>query len=712
MRTGNPCGPDSVQCFHTFSWNVFALDTSYSFGSPWRSNKLYRNMDEDDSDDGFGPRSVVSFGGSSQCTVVNVEPVSVVSDSINSNLDQAIREAQYRHCRRSFAFANFLQGSAVRMPWEGASGMGLLNEMITNRLLVNVPILPNVVEEVPAQTSLRISSQHLFPAVVKKLPLIKWPAQLVAKRHLVLQKWRIVIEENYAATDLGLQLQDAALELVTEIGLTRIVEDAFAAKPTSTLSKRVNPLLKFFVWTRKSYGIAGSPVIEKRAYEYVKQIIEMKAAPTAPSAFLSALNFAAFFVRMQGALDAASSLRIKGACHNHYLLKRMLKQSKLLLVAWVLIFEQGVFLCVDPVEKIVCGFVASLIHCRARFSDLQMSVKIILDTNEEGEGFIEFSAVEIKTARTKESKKMFVPFVAPVQGVASKPWAKEWMRQRTKQKIENFSCLLPSLSADGSWLDDPADSSTCSKWMQHILIKFGVSPEDVEGTTSQGCKATALSWCSKFNVPIETRQLLGHHVLSSQVTCFTYSRDAQSGPLRAYEEVLENIRSRKFLPDLGRSGRFVKRRIDSAPFSVAEALGEDGTVEFECQINEESLNSPQFPVPDSPVHSEPIDHPIAAEAESEESQHSASESSSSDSSSSGSEADAVEVFKLVKNKPADICPEGEFVKYVCRTSQLVHLKPVALGNKFRCSRIISANFVLVSSEQAALLLGCAQCFHK
>ena len=78
---------------------------------------------------------------------------------------------------------------------------------------------------------------------------------------------------------------------------------------------------------------------------------------------------------------------------------------------------------------------------------------------------------------------------------------------------------------------------------------------------------------------------------------------------------------------------------------------------------------------------------------------------------SSSEVDCVAAAAVAKGKAGKVFPEGLFAKYMCRTSKLLHLKPLDVqGDKLRCGRKLSLNFQLISSEHANLLLGCAQCF--
>ena len=177
--------------------------------------------------------------------------------------------------------------------------------------------------------------------------------------------------------------------------------------------------------------------------------------------------------------------------------------------------------------------------------------------------------------------------------------------------------------------------------------------------------------------------------------------------------MLGQIRARLFLPDNSRSGRVVKRartekdgrgqRLEPS-FLAASSSGDVEEDEVELQFppdEEEEVVSHE-------AECLPADHLLVAEESGEDSLQ---DSDSSSSSSSGSEVDCVAAAAVAKGKAGKVFPEGLFAKYMCRTSKLLHLKPLDVqGDKLRCGRKLSLNFQLISSEHANLLLGCAQCF--
>ena len=163
-----------------------------------------------------------------------------------------------------------------------------------------------------------------------------------------------------------------------------------------------------------------------------------------------------------------------------------------------------------------------------------------------------------------------------------------------------------------------------------------------------------------------------------------YSRDALSEPLRMFDELLSQIRSGSFLPDLSRSGRAAKRRKQESQSVFPGGIGTNDTQTEEDKISSEDDGS--------------------ADDELE----SISESSSS---SSESEAEDSKVAELAKRR---VVFEAGFggKKFMCKASQLLHIASDLDDKKFRCGRKLSPNFIEVSNDKASLSLGCLQCFPK
>jgi len=115
---------------------------------------------------------------------------------------------------------------------------------------------------------------------------------------------------------------------------------------------------------------------------------------------------------------------------------------------------------------------------------------------------------------------------------------------------------MPALKKDGTFSQVPLDSTSASIWIREVLVSYGVHRDDVKVLASHSMKTTTLSWMAKWGANELHRQLLGYHVPSQQQSMLIYSRDAMSGPLRALNQCIDQIRAGLFRPDCTRSGYF------------------------------------------------------------------------------------------------------------------------------------------------------------
>ena len=130
---------------------------------------------------------------------------------------------------------------------------------------------------------------------------------------------------------------------------------------------------------------------------------------------------------------------------------------------------------------------------------------------------------------------------------------------------------MRTVRPDGTLSDKPLDSSDATKWLQELLLRGNFQKAQVCKVTSHGLKATALSWAAKWGLGREQRQILGYHIVEGASSALHYSRDEQSAPLRALEQVYESTRDGGFSPDATRSGYFRKKR-GTVAASVADPM--------------------------------------------------------------------------------------------------------------------------------------------
>ena len=558
----------------------------------------------------------------------------------------------------------------------------------------------------PIQSTLARLTKGTFPSIRKKLPDIDWPKSLVLQRERALVTWRILVEDVPSSNELGRQLQDAILDFRPQAFIQTIIDDAFHEKSTSTLLKRGCDLLRFLRWSRSSYGISAFPVEEKKAYLYVKHLVENKAAPTLPAAFKSALAFAGAVIKLDGSLEAAMSGRIVGATNQHKMTKRPRKFAARLTTDMVRMLEHAVMNATDQADRIAAGFFCFMLHGRNRKHDLMFAEKLFLDLDASNEGYLEAAASKVKTARTTELKLLLMPLLAPIQGLLERPWATLWMQSRVEQGIEGFQCKLPTLGINGKFFDHPCDSCTANKWLRKILIDAGASVSDVQVITVHGLKATSLSWMSKFGVPLQDRQLLGRHVPSHMSSALTYSRDELTTPIRKYEDMLAKIRDGQFNPDASRSMLITKKPrhaiVDVDEYIIVEPKEDEPTVKGSSTSK--------------------VNHLVAAVTQPghvSASDSDTSSSASSDSSSEDGNADIVPLpYRRSLSELQSVAAEGRL--YVCQASSLVHRRNPKdneedgdlglLRASLACGKLLTRSFIKVLPPEAAKFVGCLRCF--
>ena len=629
------------------------------------------------------------------------EPVSYSTASINAWHDDPTCVAFNSAVDRQLSESLRVHGRDVyKQPWDfdfmtekyDAVAAGIRNSFTLNRL---PPSWPAEVRVVPAQTFLRPTIGKAFSYVTKCLPKLTWPETKLAIRDRAYKLWRLILEENFMATSLGKQIQDSVMSLASEAEITSLISDTFLDRAPSTLAKRGSSMLKYMVYCRHNFGVPGLPVLECRACQYVRSLIDSKAAATTPSGFVSALNFSAELLDAQGAAEAAKSARIRGAAQSHFGTKRILKQAKVLKTEWVTILESAVYAALDPKDKIAAGFFCFLVHARPRFSDAMFVNVLELDVDKFGSGFVEGGATDVKTARSAQLRTQLMPLVAPAHGIAQRPWAAQWFRERELQNVSGMRHLLPSVGMDGNWVDVPCDLSIANRWLVSILQSFGVDPALLAGVTSQGLKATSLSWCAKFGMQAVPRQLLGHHIPSHLTSAMTYSRDCLAAPLREYDEVLLQIRLGNFQPDCSRGGRFVAVREvrsvarGSKDVSNTGAPGDLGWhVTKEDQVWEDDKLSSE------------------------------SEESSSSEDSGDSDDDLAALQALQKPRPSAVVAPPDSRFYLCNTSKLLHLRGkrvvqdanTIITHRLRCGKLLSGSYRLASDDKIATYSKCINCF--
>jgi hypothetical protein len=532
---------------------------------------------------------------------------------------------------------------------------------------------------------------------------------------------KLVLLENLECSSLGRTLVNDILAFQSEDVLVRTIQDVFASRATATLKKRSKLLLKF----KNFCNLAGQrmlPISEQLAYRFV--LDHCGTSPSAPQSFREALMFLHGTLGADGAHEAASSPRIVGRCFAKMVTKAPLKQSRVLSTQEAVFLEQFVSEPGnDPLDRLFAGHAVFCIHGRLRWSDSLWILNLTEDLEPDtGRGFLQCETLITKTATSAKKKSTFLPATILACGLTGTSWYHDWLQLRAEFKL-NFGPRVASMRTvrpDGTLSDKPLDSSDATKWLQELLLRGNFQKAQVCKVTSHGLKATALSWAAKWGLGREQRQILGYHIVEGASSALHYSRDEQSAPLRALEQVYESIREGGFSPDATRSGYFRKRGTVAASVADPMVASARQVVDDHCRdsVLQEgshslSLSSTVCAAPQeepTEVKYENLHHPdeILMVAES-----TTSDSDSSSSDSSG-EVEGVTASLADFNRPVVPSPpapsEVQETMYIHKRFGTQHRRHKVFTAKLVCGRPLHQGFVQVGQDDGIERPLCKGCF--
>ena len=218
------------------------------------------------------------------------------------------------------------------------------------------------------------------------------------------------------------------------------------------------------------------------------------------------------------------------------------------------------------------------------------------------------------------------------------------------------------------------------------FLALNADGRDLNAVSSHSCKATVLSWSSKFGLDEYTRSVLGRHVSATVSSSALYARDLCIEPVRKLQELIKQIATGVFRPDAPRSEFF------GAPISVVPTL-----VDEPCVTKDE--------------HADELENEFIVISSDEDSTSDSSSSTCSDCSSSnpGSEA-GQPIAKMPRLIPCDpkvgkwFTHKKSKISHFCRNFESL-VSPVRL---FVCGKRLNDNYepVLPGKEPFADCMMC------
>ena len=350
---------------------------------------------QDDFDDGFGPYTEHQPGlQSSNWSVAGVDdyeidqhsnqsfrehneasigPVSSFSSNATSRLSSTWNDTFWNSYLRN-------PMHTPRYPWEVGFANLVFGPVREPIYRTTIPMLPSVPYVTPATVSKTpVTSKISWSVVKSRVNNIHWDENQESMRRHALQLWTAIIQIDPESSEVGRQLLADINSLKSDVQLQRTVTDIFASKSTATMIKRAQHFSQFIKWT-KMKQLTPFPIKELDVYSFLYDV--GTKAPTFPSSFRQALNFAGSTIGLRGAMEAASSSRVAGFAHRSQITKRPLKQAQPLKVSHIKTLERVLLHGEDVLDATFSGQCLMCVNLRARWSDGQFISSLEIDAGE------------------------------------------------------------------------------------------------------------------------------------------------------------------------------------------------------------------------------------------------------------------------------------------------------------------------------------------
>eukprot|EP00439_Symbiodinium_sp_Y106_P043329 s8139_g5.t1 len=369
---------------------------------------------------------------------------------------------------------------------------------------------------------------------------------------LVCQKFDLILAHDYDCSVVGRTIKG-----MSSTARVDVIADALGGRAVSTLRKRFHQASRYILWCRTN-ELEGFPLGFEIVSEYTGSLPASKGALHVTNA-LEIFRFLQHVLGVDVKPPCLEHPVLKGRTRREALNRPPRKQARPFLASEVLKLE--VFLSDysnSAIDRFGVGCLLFAIFSIARLGDLKAIDSFELDYEEghEAYGYIETTSFSHKSRMSSNSQGYQMKLVAPVRGIGPGTWGVDFVNAASEvgRPLTKICCgepLIPALDVNGDFQMRAMKSSNLVRWV-HSVLKGDVF-------TGHSAKATLLSWLAKWGGPSEERATLGHHALKDRKSLATYSRDFQAGPLRLLDRMLTDVRTKTFLPDCTRSGRFANR---------------------------------------------------------------------------------------------------------------------------------------------------------
>ena len=341
----------------------------------------------------------------------------------------------------------------------------------------------------------------------------------------------------------------------------------FAGKAPATLIKRANSMI-FVMEQAHALGYIF-PYSEPELYSLLKTLKSAGSSCSRLKGIMEALTFCRFVFGIDALQRPVTSKRCYGAIAAGPAGKA--NQAAPLTVADLERLHSILESDGNVWDKLACGSFLFCVYSRARCSDFIHGERITLDRFSDGRvAYAEMDVTVHKTMFSSARRFRFLNLAAPGIGVAGGDWIGAWLQCMLTLNIDPHSvdgaCMMPAPGDDGKPLKRAVETDEAGCWLRLILGEKPKRSDSARKLSTHSLKSTMLSFAAKRGFSHQDRLSMGHHAHPYKIAD-VYARDAQARDLRLLDKLIDEIRSKVFLPDESRAGRFSgakKQKTDDA----------------------------------------------------------------------------------------------------------------------------------------------------
>ena len=324
-------------------------------------------------------------------------------------------------------------------------------------------------------------------------------------------------------------------------GQLEILGDVLEEKATATIRMRALDFGRFIRWA-ESVGASSLDIAEALAYDYCRFLRASHSSSTSVKRFRESAMFAVHVFGWSASDGFCDSRRIAGVGVGMLKMLGPVRRAQpfdknLLKFLELKLADENL----GVAERFYAGMVLFLVYTRCLFTDAQ---RITLEPELDG-NYLRATLKEYKTSRARDRRGMALQLVAPAIAAYGTPWAQIFLDLRKRLQIVAGEASPFFVAFDGN-LPSAAGVTLAEanvlirRFVHEAAEKELITCDDYNKFSSHSCKRTLLSWAAKAGLDLDTRRLLGHHVIKSDGSWLAYSHDALAHPVNELIKVISN----------------------------------------------------------------------------------------------------------------------------------------------------------------------------